>query len=516
MITDFAEKAVSEIRERISDSESDVTRGRARHELFILQSTRGRYFREAVRVLSRAIQRFQASINNDGDFGSARRAERQLERELVQVFGQSIDAMIQEFIELSKREFRRAVDIPTLRKATGLPIDSRGRVKPRPGPMPPVIEDESLSLSEIVAIASPLLVLGGSRYLQNRVGDAADEVFESFNPRSFRRSPREEFRNIEEVLRRTFQQTPIRSVPNTIQNAETSMEALQEVRRIIDPRRETGGFVNRLRLNMRQEALRIISDVEERMFDELPDDGLVGYVLHSVFAENTRVSHANNDSNRYYRDNRSESSAPWAQRLIPPYAINCLCFRQLIYETATEGEFLAEWRAFPMRSGGRLIREFDVGGIIYDAEEGRERRITQSDVGNVIRARDQVNIIEPRDVQTWAIWFDRQRPGIQRRLMGDDRFNAAFARNRLGGVQRVFYRDFVDVRGRILPASVIQRESAGRRRVRRNAASVIMRNMRDLHRRAWREGGGKWELLQSQERSNSERLVRFAEFFRAG
>ncbi|MGB5286939.1 MAG: hypothetical protein WBN42_00475 [Ignavibacteriaceae bacterium] len=262
-----------------------------------------------------------------------------------------------------------------------------------------------------------------------------------------------------------------------------------------DPRSE-GGMIRLLELIMREKSLQILEEDRQRDYENIDKSLLEGYELRSVFAETTRPSHAARDRWKFYRDNREGSSLPWSQRLIPPYAPNCLCFTRQIWGTP---EPYVAWAATPRFRGAHVVKPQDVGGWTY--EKGSFRQLTKSDIGRRLGKEDSPSLLV-RDIGTYQTWFDKQSANVKALIVGDRRV-AALQTN---GIGNPTYKDFVRPDGSFLSANVLAREGRSVRRNRKRKVARAMNRQLRLQREALTAGR---KLSTEQEEQYRRRLELF-------
>lgn len=503
MIRRISRLSIPEIRNRIASATNQQIRERWQMELLVAQSQDGIYIRPILRQYRRDLQRLRETILEE-DVGrmEIRRRYRQILLSVTAIFGQQIDRIAEDQIAEMTADFDIDLTTPQKRALTGLPLDQLGRVKPRPGSIPDVLTDESTSLGDILRSTQQLTVMRGDIELETQ-NVTVEELFTDIDIDQVVSRTRRDISNEFRVkLRRIHQVTSRASeISNALEDGPATANRI--INRIFAPNPDTSGIINNVRLELRHEALRIRGELRDRIRRELDDDINVGYILHSRFLPTTDPLHATNDGNRYYKDNRRGSAALWADRLIPPYRKNCVCFTQDIFEDPDGEEFFADFTVAPL-SGARRIVADDVGGQIWDIDGGGYRRITEADVGTTLRGRRDFDIIEPRDVGTWSDWFDAQREGIKRTLVGDARFDAV--RSQHTAVYDPRYSDFVMVNGRWMTPQQIREEGRLTRDLRTNNVRVLIRNLQRNAIRAWERGDNKWALDANREEAYNRRL----------
>jgi len=350
----------------------------------------------------------------------------------------------------------RGANTSQLRSIFDLPIGSKGEILPQPE-VPSDLVDESLSKREILEHISSLVTVPG---------DSAET----------KRTPPKEI--LRDRLNRIL---PIRSIVRSVRpNVSAAYEAklafhaerlkqrlasAQARLQVIDDPREWAkrfesdvmvplgvkssksgpvGYAADIARELRHEAARVKEQVKDADAEAIAAGVEVGYTLFSRFLESTRPQHAANDGLRFYRDNRSGAADTWEKRIIPPYAKNCVCFTVPILDTPEGDEFSAS----------------------FDVRLSRGENITLRDVG------------------TFGRWFDRQRPGIQQKLIGQEEWAAVNEKGR-----RPTYADFFQPNGTPMKASELDRESAQDLERRRVRTQIIFDTQERRHRGSWEEPG---------------------------
>lgn len=349
-----------------------------------------------------------------------------------------------------------------LRRITGAGVDAAGKIKPAPGPLPPNLTDDGMSVREILLRVSNLLVLPGDDQ-QNKRTPLADLVLPDFT------SAANVARDVAESVPAVSKPWPAKLDYIFGELTRTATEATQ----MLQAGSETKQIVNRLGdgLQVAEQALigelkhetaRIRGRIDDDAAGRLPDDIYAGYTLHSRFAERTAPDHAARDGYRYFKDNRAGSAAAWSARIIPPYRKNCLCFTIPILETP-EGE-------------------------TYDAEFGIRVSGTQ--------------VISIRDVGTWQTWFDSQPPWVAKKLIGERRWFAAAST----GNGRPTWADFVTPKGKIMPVRRLLDESQIERFRRKERVKIIIEEQSRRHFEAWERGDGRFDSSPELEAEYRRRL----------
>lgn len=439
----------------------------------------------------------------------------------------SLFEMARKIVASNRENIGSQMTVAQIRAASLLPIDFWGRVRPQPGRDPGVIGNEETPIEDVLSRASPLLHISGDRSIEGSDGTAIDHVMGEPDIESLveniHRNNRKNYGSWQQVFQEKLIQVDKMAarIVKDLKEGKSIAEILRGVKAVFglrggevrdkgtrrgsppQPITGGGGLARRIQNILRHESTRMLGQERDRSFDVITADILVGYILHSVFDDNTDPVHASNDGIRFYRDNRKGSDRPWKDRLIPPYRVNCLCFTQEIWEDPEGDEFFATWEAWPKFRGKRLIRQDDVGGQIWDPRHGGFRTITTPDVGTFI-GRTDAPALEPRDVAVYEKWFDKQRPGIKRKIVGDRRMFAALSRS-----HNANYADFVRTDGSFLSVRGILEESDRSRRVRSDVVRQLIDKSHSDYIKGWRSGGGKWSLSVDDERKYRRRLSLF-------
>ncbi len=420
---------------------------------------------------------------------SLARSTVQFNRDVQEAFADMVERSAELVIESQRKTLDMILTPAQKRAATGLPIDDDGNVKPAPGPMPSNIEDESMSLFEIVTHASTLLWAGVT--LSKPLAGAANLIV-NLEPSDLvnvagLQDGLDHWRKRIKGLLLPVRETVTKIVAAPIEKARSVIRELVGLPVSRDhppplepsepgdrPRKPVGkpsasevggkGVGSRLRISSRHEIRRMYEHAMDRVREG--NDIFLGYQLHSVFIQTTRPLHASNDGMKFYKDNREGSDRPWSRRIIPPYGPNCLCFTRDIVEDAVGREYFIRWQ--------------------FTDQPGYEE-------------------LEVREVGTWAQWFDMQRPGIKKRMIGERRYKTIF--DRLG---RVEYADIVGTKGRFLSVASLRREDNRRRRNRRRHVLRQIRRTQQQANEAYREGKGQWDLTPFEERQYRRRQEVFA------
>jgi len=486
---------------------------RAHHERLITSATGplSADLRRSVSTIFRDTIGFIASLQG-------RRAPKA--KELRDVIRQSEELLLREFklmLEAGAEKVRRdkiaqvseQLTPPMLRRVTGLPIDTYGNVKPRPGPDPGIIRNDP-SFEDFIARAAPLLHINGDAKMERRsptiteiMGDPkeVDVLVSSFNKSISDRWDRKVIRILDSVSR-----TLARQLVEVLNRDGTFREIRKKIRDFIDSRRFKS-LRRLLDIEARHEVLRQRRAEQDDLEKRLPPDVYAGFILHSVHQREPHPSapdHVARDGWRFYRDDRPEADAPWKDRLIPPYRKNCLCFTIDIFEDPQGEEYFAEFEAVPQFRGARRIRPQDVGGSIWVPGEGFQK-ITADQVGTTI-GQPNAPALTPRDVGSWRDWFNDQRPGIQELAVGTERFVA----NGLAvNGRRHRYEDYVGGDGAYLSPSELVFEKKPARDLRRELVRQVIDRLGKQHQKAWSEGGDKWKYAGQDEAIHKKQMRSF-------
>ena len=162
------------IESRLADARASRSIRRIKeleHLLFISRAQNGKPIRDIRAMVSRSFRRISDIIDGSANTPEKQQAIEAVFRELNRSASGDVRDILEEIasdiIESSRLNIEAVATPEITRALTGLPIDNRGFVIPQPGEVER-IEDESLSLTEILLIASPLLVLPGIIYLQEK------------------------------------------------------------------------------------------------------------------------------------------------------------------------------------------------------------------------------------------------------------------------------------------------------------------------------------------------------------
>lgn len=497
------------IESRLADARASRSIRRIKeleHLLFISRAQNGKPIRDIRAMVSRSFRRISDIIDGPANTPEKQQAIEAVFRELNRSASGGVRDILEEIasdiIESSRLNIESIATPEITRALTGLPIDNRGFVIPQPGEVER-IEDESLSLTEILLIASPLLVLPGIIYLQEKappIKQLVDEDDEALIAELVDFVDPAVSGSITQKLEQIAIDAGVQSTSVIIDLDQDGPPAAKE-----NARQTLERYGNSIANEIRHETLKQKGRQADRVFEVATADVLVGYTLHSRFLDTTDPVHAGNDGNRYFQDNREGSTAPWSERLVPPYRKNCVCFSIEIWENPLGDVFSTEFDAIPRLSGSRVIRVADIGSRVFSLDDNGFITITGSDVGRLIRSREDWEVITPRDVGSFARWYDQQLPGIRRTLVGDQRFEAAFARR--GGLPQ--YGDFVDGRGRFASARTILQETEGERLVRLERSRTTIEAQERFHVEAWEAGEDRWALNPREERRYKSRLEVF-------
>lgn len=484
-----------------------------RQWLLVAKSIDGEYFAPISRIANESFRRLQRLMLEGNPTPSAIRREiDQLIDTLTRGMTATLNKVSSDRHRASKQDLKRQLSDAQLTAQTGLPV-SLGRVRPQPGQVGRIVSF-GMSLAEIMAWASPLLMIRGERIAEDQA-PIEDELI--------RVDPAEVVEREEKEVSRQYRKKPngivknlniANKISNTLK-ADGERAAIAEAKRLVLGNDSKAGLLGQLRNEVKHEALRIAGEHAEERRKQLDDDILVGYILYSRFLASSAPDHTARDGWRFYRDNRRSDNLPkiskirpWAQRRIPPYRKNCVCFTQDIFEDALGDEFYAEFSvANPTLSGARRIRQSDVGAQIFDILDGRLRAVTQDDVGTVIAGRADSGPagwrhIEPRDVGSWSTWFNEQLPYVKRKIVGEKRYDAVTGR----GVERPRYSHFIDIDQSWLSTKVLREQGRARFNLRTQSVDSQIKTLERLYRRAWEEGGNKWQLRQNDEEKMLRRL----------
>jgi hypothetical protein len=349
------------------------------------------------------------------------------------------------------------------RAATGLPLDAKGVLLPPPGETPPNLTDDGLSFGDIVSRVAPLLWLLGDRGAEATV-DPKAVAFPGFTDqaavdRSVERARPDVSSPWRTKLRLIWQK--MLDLPARIVDALRRGIAIPDVAKQLE--KTFDDVANTVGQELQHEALRVKGEAEDEIGQSMDAAVYVGYTLHSRFAPNTAPDHAARDGYKYFRDDRPGSAAVWTQRIVPPYRKNCLCFTIPLLETPDGNVHSAE---FGLRvSGGQTI--------------------------------------SVRDVGTWQTWFDQQQPWVQKKLVGEKRWFGVAGT----GLGKPRWSDFVDRKGKIIPARKLATESPAARQQRARDVQRIIDEQARRYREAWERGGVK--MTPADEAAYRRRLDAF-------
>lgn len=355
-----------------------------------------------------------------------------------------------------------------LRADTGLNWDQEREPLPEPGPVESLVPNTgSITPLELFLIMSPMLAVAGIRVLRGSEPRSRfvfpEPFFRETTIDTERQDVASHWRRRLEVIRerlREIRAMVIRQVAlaQTIAELRTIGQRLRALMGLLpsDP-----GIVGRTLTELRHENLKTRGEGEIAVVDAL--GSVVGYRLNSRFLATTAPDHAARDGWTFYKDDRPESNLPWANRLIPPYRKNCVCFTTPLIEDP---------------EGNPMEPAF---GIRYS----RKKPITIRDVG------------------TFRDWFNQQGPTVQQTIMGERRWFAAASR----GVGKLRYEDFLRPDGRIMPTRKLLSESLQERELRSRQAARIMEIQSERFREAWRSGNGRFASSPELEAEYRKRLL---------
>ena len=399
---------------------------------------------------------------------------RQANQDLIDAADASLSSLAIRIRQIEARILDGLLSVPQKRASTGLPMDSEGNVKPKARTIPKRIRDQEMPLDNVLLAAATLLHVTGDSSLEKKHPSAykilgAPEA--DIDSRVLRSSWSPYARRIGIPIRSTVSGF-IGSLRHGLGASISYLKGIlglktgDGTRGIFgsptEPLTGLRGVGRRFQQFIRDQAVAILGD-ERKDFQ----DGttyLAGYVLRSVFANNTAPSHAARDGARFYRDDREGSYGSWAARLIPPYErSSCLCFTTDILDDVTDPEFTAEWSATPLVHG-----------------------------------------VEPRDVKTYAEWFSVQRPGIKNTIVGDKRWTASLTRN-----QTPVYSDFVRPNGQWMNHRSILNESAVDRLTRKQLVDEVVERQSALNQQSLKDGTNRYSLTGNGERQYRRRLFLF-------
>lgn len=386
-----------------------------------------------------------------------------LENALHWYFETKVYEQASKSLQDSQDDLLLAMTPAMLRATTGLPIDDTGAIKPKPGPVPDAINDSTLSLPEILLRISPLLIIAGDTLMRSKVNlrevifggqDVASSTIKQ-SAETVRPDVSDHWRRKIQYLLTKLKESG-REARNAVARAESPQKLIPDFRRSVESTREN------LLMELQHEGMRTNGDMQQRAITSIGTDTVQGYTLHSRFAATTAPDHAARDGWKFYKDDRPGGALPWAQRLIPPYRKNCLCFTIPIIQDPDGPEYHAE---FGLRiSGGKII--------------------------------------SIRDVGTWQEWFDRQPAHVQKKLMGERRWFAAASK----GLGQPRWSQFVRPDGKHLSVRSILNESQEELVRRMEKVNIISKIQHDRFTQAWREGFGKFDMNQAEEAAYRKRL----------
>lgn len=463
--------ALAELRKRIADA-------RTRKQLDTLKELRHRmivarveavYRYELARLMRSAEDRIYlilatASPKNYQETGDQiDRILSGLEESLAKFMEAKLYEQASKSLQDSEDDTLLVMTPPQLRAITWLPIDNTGAIKPKPGPIPEKIKDDSLSLTEILLIASPLLVLAGDKLMSSKrslrevIFGGAERATEIINTTVETNRPdvsdhwRRKMRYLLDKMKQAGNEAK-----NDIARATPPQRLIEDMRMKFERTREN------LLTEIQHEGMRTSGEIQQITGNKLPVDVSAGYTLHSRFAPTTEPAHAARDGWKFYKDNRPGSNLPWEQRLIPPYRKNCLCFTIPILQDPGGPEYHAE---FGVRlSGGKEI------GI--------------------------------RDVGTWQTWFDAQSPGVQQKIIGKRRWMAAASK----GLGHPKWENFVTPDGKHLSVRKLLAETPDEIARRIEKVNIIAKIQRQRYEQAWAEGFGRFDMNPFEEAAYRKRL----------
>lgn len=427
---------------------------------------------ELLGILNPAITRIESALflANRPFIGQAIRAEfSQLRHQISTWFEQSL------YVSETRSRTEAADDLVNsmtpqqMRVNSGFNFDRQGWPVPAPGNPPPDLQDlETISKLEVFLLLSPLLAVAGSQIQAQRTPVREVVLGEEF----FRRSASERFRADVANHWRIRLAATLRTLDDIAFRMEVKIRQEVERRKVaallrsaMALRVDESGFASRVLSDLRHENLRTKGTIDDEIYREQPV--VAGYRLNSRFLPTTAPDHAARDGVKFYKDNRPGSYSNWSERLIPPYRVNCVCFTTPLLEDELRNELEPAF------------------GIQFS----RQKPITIRDVG------------------TFSSWFDQQRPGIQRHVMGDRRWFAAAS----AGIGRVGYADFVKPNGHLMQPRELLAESIQQRNLRRQESAIVIRLQSERFREAWRSAGGRFDSspeLEAEYRKQLENFLR--------
>jgi len=400
--------------------------------------------------------------------------------QIMESMEQSLMLMSDEVTAIHRDTYDAILTPAQKRAATHLPIDDQGNVMPA-AEEPSDLEDETLSQADVYRHMEPMLAVPGIDILPN-----ASEAILTTSPLVATRTatPQDELIPFRQrvagslLLVTPFITELLRTDPADL---VAKLRDLLGIRTKLAPITEgtplrfgqpdqsdigDGGVGRRMQNNLRHEARRLYEHSLDHTRDN--NDAFVGYTLHSMRAFNSDLLHIANDGMMFFKDNRPLADALWVDRIVPPYRKNCICFTVDMLLDAV----------------GKL---HNVRWMMTDNPEYE---------------------INPRQIGSVKFWFDRQRPGIQRRVIGDERYDAAIARNRV-----VTWESFTGDDGNWLSASQIATESKDVRLARVREVADMIQTTHRQQLRALRDGQGKWDQTnqtRAEYRRQMESMIRSA------
>jgi hypothetical protein len=348
------------------------------------------------------------------------------------------------------------------RAITQLPIDRQGKVIPKPGGNVPSIlsaDDEARDgRGWLFRLLSPWLhmdgadELGGTPEEMLPLPDHANEYRGEIEGGNWLHS----FGRIYDGLKQRIASL-VESVLSRFRVAKDAAPA---------------DFQRRVQDEMKQVAAAVKNELEHRgnqmdgeAFNDLAQrKGVAGYTLYSRFMETTAADHAARDGWKFFKDDRPGSNKPWAERIIPPYRKNCVCFTIPLIELAS-GEIQEE----PF--GIRLSRG------------------------------EQITI---RDVGQFSEWYGQQRPGIKRKVVGEELWDDMS--EGIPDLKDQPYEFWLMPNGELADPELLAAETNRERQRRINQARIVAEAQSRRFRDAWEAGDGRWDGSDALEREYLQRL----------
>lgn len=351
------ETTISEVNREIARLRSELRDAEARSDrsestrivmllLYLLLQTK---YTQQIRSIVRSYSSRITPLVIDGDAVQVSRIMELLREMHQRVSEEMAGALDQLLIDIWPMLAKYIVQ-PTpgmLRSALSVPVDDEGNIIPPPVVRLPLPIDGNPDFERAVLAASGYLMLKGFRDYSDRA------KLEALPP-----TPDATRRN--RILHRNpltgeitapwvgrvngvFSSLSLEQRINALVfSGRGQAEILREIRKLIGdvsseqlrnlPANAPRPYSQRIQQEFTHEGWDIFHESLDTVLDDELGEAYIGYTLLSRFWPTTDPVHAANSGNRYYRDNRLESAAPWSERLWPPYRKNCVCYVEPIFD----------------------------------------------------------------------------------------------------------------------------------------------------------------------------------------